>query len=305
MGFYGLARTLLTHGADPNVAVGDPNVAVGDHSLKFTLLHDAACHEDVTATRLLLEFGADPNLVTDGQRLPMHLAVQVDGSSNVELVRVLLEAGADFTSADNKGWTPLHVAALQNGALMIELLADAGAPLDVCANDGDTPLGMACKLGHADAVGMLLRKGANVEIGRLERPPIILAGFREHLEIVKTLIEAGARRGLGAMTDTACRMGKVALLKVLLGSSDEDVRRAASFGLLMTMMREGDGVNKAVTETVQVLLDAGIVVDKATLELATRLSAVPAAGITPRKLTDVTEMLGRFDADLAVPSSVQ
>jgi ankyrin repeat protein len=300
MGFYGLARTLLTHGADPNVTVSD-------HSLKFTLLHHAASRGDVTATRLLLEFGADTNLVNDAQQLPMHVAAECS-SSNVELVRVLLEAGAEFTSADNKGCTPLHIAASENGALIIELLADAGASLDVGTKDGATPLGMACVLGHADAVGMLLRKGADVEIvlpGRLGTPPIVLATSGGYLEIVKTLIEAGASRDLGAMTSTACRVGHVALLKVLLGSSDEDVRRAASFGLLMAMMREGDGVNKAVTETVQVLLDAGIVVDKATLELATRMSAVSASTIAPRKLTDVTEMLGRYDADLAVPSSVQ
>jgi ankyrin repeat protein len=305
MGLYGLARTLLTHGADPNVTVGD-------HSLKFTLLHYAASHGehyaashgDVTATRLLLEFGADTNLVNYAQRLPMHVAAE--RSSNVELVRVLLEAGADFTSADNNGWTPLHTAAPDNGALIIELLADAGASLDVGNKDGVTPLGMACMWGHADAVGMLLRKGADVEIlfaGRLGVPPgpIDLAARQGHLEIVKTLIEAGASRGLGAMTRMACRLGHVALLKVLLGSPEEDVRRAASFGFLEVMMEEGNGENQAVTETVQVLLDAGIVVDKATLELATR----PASGIAPRKLTDVTEMLGRYDADLAVPSSVQ
>jgi ankyrin repeat protein len=295
MGLYGLARTLLTHGADPNVTVGD-------HSKKFTLLYYVASRGHVTATRLLLEFGADTNLVNYAQRLPMHVAAA--RSSNVELVRVLLEAGADFTSADNNGWTPLHNAASKNGALIIELLADAGASLDVDTKEGrgGTPLMLACSLGHADAVGMLLRKGADVEILLPDGDtPIISAASAGHLEIVKTLIEAGASRDLGPMTREACQFGMVALLKVLLGSHKEAVRRSASFELLKAMMEEENGENQAVTETVQVLLDAGIVVDKATLELATR----PASGIASRKLTDVTEMLGRYDADLAVPSSVQ
>jgi ankyrin repeat protein len=255
MKYHALARALLEHGADPNAA---------HHTRKSTSLHGAAYLGDVVAMRLLLEFGADLNLADEGQR-PL----------------------------------PLHCAAYNGSAELIELLADAGASLDVRDQYGQTPLHVASVLGHIDAVRMLLSKGADVDIvgsrfagGGEGVSAIIDAVSNGHVEVVEALLEAGASSCLMDAVLWAGHFGNAAVMKVLVESGREDIRMRASMLLLQAM--EEDGVTQELTEIVQVLLDAGIVVDNTTLELATHRLPV-----TSRKCT---EMLRRYNADLAVPS---
>jgi ankyrin repeat protein len=286
--FHALARALLTYGADPNLANNAP---------QYSLLHNAALRGNVVATRLLLEFGADVNLGSAQQQLPLHIAAS---SGNVELVRVLLEAGADFNSADDRGWLPMHLAAMSSrGSVQtIEVLADVGASLDAGREGEQTPLQLASLLDRIDAVRMLLSKGADVDMilpmpnGGMGFPAVFYAASRQNLEVVKTLVEAGASEYLEDMTYEAGHSGKVALLKVLLVSDKEEVRSSASVVLLKAMLEKEEKFQE-MTETIQVMLDAGIVVDKTTLEAAIRL-----AGVTPAfassKITGITEKLRRF-----------
>jgi ankyrin repeat protein len=237
----------------------DPNAA--DHPLKSTSLNVAAFLGDVVATRLLLEFGADLNLADEEQRLPLHCAAAI------------------------------------GSAELIELLADAGASLDVMEKYGDTPLHVASMLGHIDAVRMLLSKGADVDTvrpwlaGEEGMSAILDAVSNGHVEVVKALLEAGASSCLTDAVLGAGHLGNVAVMKVMVESGREDIRMIASLLLLKAM--EEDGETQESTEIVQVLLDAGIVVDNTTLELATHRP------VASRKCT---EMLRRYNADLAVPS---
>jgi ankyrin repeat protein len=214
MKYHALARALLEHGADPNVA---------HHTLKSTSLHNAAFLGDVVATRLLLEFGADLNLADEDQRLP------------------------------------LYCAAYNGSAELIELLADAGASLDVREQYGRTPLHVASMLGHIDAVRMLLSKGADVDIvcsrlaGGEGVSAILDAVSNGHVEVVKALLEAGASSCLTKALFWAGHLGNAAVMKVLV--EREDIRMRASM-LLKAMEEDGE-----LTDIVQVLLDAGIVVD--------------------------------------------
>jgi ankyrin repeat protein len=258
MKYHALARALLEHGADPNAAY---HRVLAQRTIKSCVsLHDAAFFGDVVATRLLLEFGADPNL------------------------------------ADEDQWLPLHFAAHNGFAELIELLADAGASLDARERYGETPLHLASMLGHIDAVRMLLSKGADVDIvcSRLNGggvSPIINAVSKGHVEVVKALLEAGAS---SCLTDAVFWVRDAAVMKVLVESGREEIRMRA--GRLLLKAMEEDGETQELTEIVQVLLDAGTVVDNTTLvELATH----PLVALRMRKHI---EMLRRYDADFAVPS---
>ncbi|MGW3964449.1 ankyrin repeat domain-containing protein [Amycolatopsis sp. NPDC005003] len=72
------------------------------------------------------------------------------------LSRLLLERGADPARGNVHGWTPLHQAAYSNLPLLLDLLLQHGAPVDVPARgDGGTPLVVALFWGHREAAEKL------------------------------------------------------------------------------------------------------------------------------------------------------
>jgi len=112
------------------------------------------------------------------------------------LTRVLLERGADPARGNIHGWTPLHQAAYANLPVLMRMLLDAGAPVDVSGRgDGGTPLAVALFWGNREAAEMLAGRGLTP--GNLR----VAAGLG-NLELLDELItpqgklasEAGAHR---------------------------------------------------------------------------------------------------------------
>ena len=134
-------RFLLENGAEPNrgglkhtpnatmvegleLLVGhgwDINERVGGR----TLLHHDANHGHGRRVRLLLDFGADPNLQDGEGRTALHL-VCARGTGS-ETIRVLVEAGADPDARDHGGRTPLDCAASAKGRTAFHALVELGA----------------------------------------------------------------------------------------------------------------------------------------------------------------------------------
>src|SRR5687767_312867 len=77
-----------------------------------------------------------------------------------ELARWWVEQGADIDARDTYGRTPLHNrAASRNGR--IEVLLALGADIHVKDANGDTPLHKAAMFANADAVRLLMERGAD------------------------------------------------------------------------------------------------------------------------------------------------
>lgn len=136
-----LAKLLLSAGATPNLARaaaerprgrvtsgGDCGVPI---SVGETPLHIAARESSVEVTKVLLLYGADPNIKTsvgEGGFSPLHFAAAPgNDESRRAVVRALLEAGAavDVVSAD--GLTPLRLACLNASVGCVEELLRWGA----------------------------------------------------------------------------------------------------------------------------------------------------------------------------------
>ncbi|GAB3161102.1 ankyrin repeat domain-containing protein [Amycolatopsis stemonae] len=103
--------------------------------------------------RLLEEF---PGLVTARGTNGNDLLGMAGATGAERLSRVLLAHGADPARGNVHGWTPLHQATYSNRARLVDVLLEAGAPVEVSARgDGGTPLVVALFWGHRRAAEKL------------------------------------------------------------------------------------------------------------------------------------------------------
>jgi ankyrin repeat protein len=141
-----LIKLLLDKGADPNTKVKDNTLTRTIFTMQWfyengaTAFVRAAQSSDTALMKLLLEYKADPKVVTAQGDNALTAAAGigwVDGvtyersaKENLEAVRMLLDLGLDPNSANQEGRTPLMGAALKGRTDVIQLLVDRGAKLD-------------------------------------------------------------------------------------------------------------------------------------------------------------------------------
>lgn len=109
----------------------------------FTALHLAAYFGQEETAALLLERGADTDVVARNETLhvtPLHSAAS---GGHPELVALLLEHGADPNAAQDNGFTPLHSAAQNDDRASVEALLGRGADPSLASDDGKRPADLA------------------------------------------------------------------------------------------------------------------------------------------------------------------
>ena len=153
-----LVRVLIKGGADPNARVVQRLARQGSFDNNYlnltgaTSFFLAARAADPVLMRLLLEYGADPNISSTEEVTPLMVAAgagYVQGQSigepanRLEAVRICLELGANVHAVSKSLETAMHGAATGGVNDVVQLLFDRGARLDVKAKDGFTPLQIA------------------------------------------------------------------------------------------------------------------------------------------------------------------
>ena len=125
-----------------------------------TALMFAVDQKRVSTSELLLQSGADPNHVRQGDGCtPLQWAVQ---ERSLPLASLLLEHGASVTLADPAtGYNPLHRAATYGLSEIAALLLRHQADVRAKDNIGFTPLHTASQEGHVDIARQLLEGGAS------------------------------------------------------------------------------------------------------------------------------------------------
>ena len=114
----------------------------------FTALHLAAFFGQEDAAKLLLERGAEVNVVARNPSIvvtPLHSAA---AGSHAGIVKLLLEHGADPNAAQDGGFTPLHSAAQNDDRESVEALLEAGADPALKTDDGKSPADLAGERTH-------------------------------------------------------------------------------------------------------------------------------------------------------------
>lgn len=180
----------------------------------------------VEIAKLLLDAGADPNALQDsygGRSTTMALLVSStppkEAGVQVPLIDVLVDYGAAISPSGAGAWTsPLETALVFNMCEAADALVRRGAPIDTLAaaaglglldevrrmlpsadaNDRHRALALATQCGHADVVGVLIDAGEdpnrfNPPGTHSHSPPLHQAIAAGHLNVVKLLVERGAR----------------------------------------------------------------------------------------------------------------
>ena len=125
---------------------------------------------------------------------PLH--VVAEHATDPEMVNYLMEKGADLSELGLEKLTPLMLSAAYNSSpLLTEALLRAGAPVDSADAQGRTPLALAAASNDSpEVVAVLLNHGASANLRDSKgRTPLWLAASRSDENIVRLLIEAGAK----------------------------------------------------------------------------------------------------------------
>ncbi|HEY1025975.1 MAG TPA: ankyrin repeat domain-containing protein [Sphingobacteriaceae bacterium] len=132
----------------------DPSLINSFSADGFTALGLAAYFGQEEITRYLLLKGADPNIASKNgyQVYPIHSAVAADHNM---IAKMLMEAGADVNVVQMKGITPLHSAAANGNIELLILLLEAGANVNAKTEDGMTPSDLAAEKGFRDIARIL------------------------------------------------------------------------------------------------------------------------------------------------------
>lgn len=180
-------------------------------------LVQAALKGDTSAVTLLILNGANVNEKSKGGITPLIAAAS---QGHTDVVRLLLDKQARINDESGKNISALTVAIwngdektakllIASGAdsvtlftelascgnfAMIQHLKKLGANIDGQNKEGKSPLFRAAQSGHAEAVSLLIRAGANINAKNTknEITAVMAATLGCREEVVKTLINAGA-----------------------------------------------------------------------------------------------------------------
>lgn len=141
---YPLVKKLLDAGADPDVLINDtPQARMrgGSPRIVFaTSLMRAAFSGDLELVKLLLEYGADPSIMSSKHETTLAAAAGLGFvmgfhkerpmSERLAVIKLLVELGEDVNWQDDYGISPLMVAGNLGDVAIIQYLVDQGARLD-------------------------------------------------------------------------------------------------------------------------------------------------------------------------------
>ena len=210
----------------------------------YTPLHYGVMKTRPGVVALLLEAGADPDVVNNQAKTPLDLAIS---GSKDEIIDLLLEAGA----AVEPPVDGIHVLAWNNEVIGVKLHIYAGTDIDQADEFGNIPLLLAVENGHIGVLELLIKHEANLEVSDPDGfTPLIMSAELNHPELLQLLLDGGAD----------------------IAAEDKAERTALDWAIIMqsaeaeTILRENDAPSSAEKSFIAAIQTNNIDAVKALLE---------------------------------------
>lgn len=179
-------------------------------------------HANIDSVRMLLDYGADINLVrADSGRTSLIVAAQ---EGRLEIVNELLNRNADIEIYDLQGATVLHHMAQIGRADIMDMLLKKTNKVDIITNKVEkvTPLYMASLNGHLELVKMLLDHGADINFVRSDNGFTVLSAaiFNKNIAVVNELLNRGVDTNILVQgfppLHCAAQLGDIDIMEMIL-----------------------------------------------------------------------------------------
>jgi len=133
-----------------------------------SLIHSAVSGNSISAVRILVDAGVNPNLADKQGNTPLHLAIS---NHNEDMVTYLLNNGADKNAkVVDSQMTPLMVAVTWQAYDIVGRLVEAGVDVNIPDKNKQTPLHKAVNIGDERLVRTLIAHHADIlardDVGR-------------------------------------------------------------------------------------------------------------------------------------------
>ena len=178
-GYTDILQVLIKHKADINV----PN------QNGWTALHMSAANDQVEVVKMLLNSGSEVNVADSGGQTPLMFAVQ---EGNNEISRILMDHKACVGMKDKYGRTALHLAAAFDQHRIAKMLISEDGNVNIVnITDGKgwTPLMFAAHEGNAVVLQVLVDHEADINLmEHNNRTALHLAKFNDQHLVVEILI---------------------------------------------------------------------------------------------------------------------
>ena len=155
----------------------------------------AVLDNDIPKLKALIEREADLNVRSVDNVTPL-IAATVMGRQKV--IQILLDANVDVNAKDNKGWTALiHLASVIDSPEIARALIKAHADINAVGKDGATALIVAAMKGNMELVKTLVQAGADLNVAAKTTghhfTALYAAEKEGHKEIAAFLKKSGAK----------------------------------------------------------------------------------------------------------------
>ena len=283
-GHEGLVRTLINQGADVNLRY---------EAKSDSVLHLALRSRNHAIFKLLLEAGADMNIISEYKQ---HVLILACEHGDTTLVELLLASGVDVSVSGTKRnyyripyeeATPLHAACANSLIHVVELLVDHGADIEKTNESSATPLIAAVRANDLSVIRSLLDAGADVNHA-VDVTPLSEAAEKCELKIVKELLSAGAIIGGPSTKENAlaraCRGRQHIVTELLLANLRGNEYEAEIRGEALSAAVECGG-----HEIVRLLLENGVSPSFETLRRACAVGALEVVRMLVDTGIDVNE----------------